>query len=85
MLQGESESGWCAVVEDIHAVLLGWVWDVGEEGIDCAGDIVEGVCVIGGRGGEAETWKVRRDDAVVLGEDGDEVAVLVGRRWEAME
>lgn len=85
MFECDAEARGCAVVEDVDAVLLWWVWNFGEKSVDGGGDIVESVRVIVRDAGEAKGWEIRRDDAVVGREDGDQVAVLVGRRWVAMK
>src|SRR4051812_13530881 len=85
MFEGKAETSWRAVVEDVDAVFLWRSGDFSKEGGDGGGDRVKGVGVVGGNGCEAETWKIGRNDTIMRGEDGDEVAVLVRRGWEAVK
>ena len=85
VFQREAEADGGAVVEDVDGVFGDGGGELGEEGGDGGGDGVEGVGVGGADGGEAEAWEVWGEDVVFWGEEGDEVAVLVGGGREAVE
>lgn len=85
MLEGETEAGRRAVVEDVDAIFLWRIQDLVEEGGDARSDIVEAVSVVCGSSGETEAWEIGSNNAVFGRQNGDEVSVLMGGRWVPME
>src|SRR5262249_20400613 len=85
MADGEPETCWRAVVEDVHRKLIE-AYDLGEA-VDHAGNVVECVSEFFSRRhvGLAEPRKVRRDHKESVCEQRDQVTKHVACGWEAVQ
>lgn len=82
-LQGESEAGGSAVVEDVNGEARDR--ELIQELRDHCCEIVEGILEALWDGGESESGEVWGEHAVLLRQDGDEVTILVRGGREAVE